>query len=146
MGCSRNRRAELPLIAAVWAVCICVAALNIWENRALIIKDSCARSHDSLHNNDKWLKHSAKLHHMTETFRTSSLMVERFSTEQNKRLTSQGTFRNYFSFFFSNLILFFYFLSCIRNRDTDKLWRLYLGSPPPWYHSQSASNTKTTIS
>lgn len=100
-------------------VCICVAALKIWENRALIIKDSCARSHDSLHNNDKWLKHSTKLHHMTCTFRTFSLTLRTGNCKTEPGINILRTFIYIF-----NLILFFNFLSYIHNRDTDIFWRL----------------------
>lgn len=90
-------------MVAVRGVCVCLAALEIWENGALVIKDSCARSCDGLRINEKTLP-SGELHHRTTTFRTG----KSFCT------TEQGI----------NLILFSNFLSYIHNRDSNTLWRL----------------------
>lgn len=60
-----------------------MAALKIGDKKALIIKYSCARSHDSLHNNDKWLKHSAKLHHRSSTSRTRFYSAKNWSIPGN---------------------------------------------------------------
>lgn len=83
----------------VWAVCICAAVLTAGEKRSLIMKDSCARSRDS---NDKWPVNSIKLHHITRTFRTFSLML-RTSVSCEGFLQNRTRFILKFILFFSLL-------------------------------------------
>ena len=98
-----------------------VYALKPPENRALIVKDAWARSHDSLYNNDKWLKPSAKVHHVTSTFRFF------FAQDGNMQLRLPAKIEQEINVlrtttFSKNRI--FNFLSHIHNRDKDIFWRL----------------------